>query len=66
MTVNLKLSGSGTLSIGNGSNTGAVVLANAHNSDSEGGAVFSGTMELNRGAKLAYEDVRSLGSKTGM
>lgn len=65
LTVNLKLSGSGTLSIGNGSNTGAVVLANAHNSDSEGGAVFSGTMELNRGAKLAYEDVRSLGSKNG-
>ncbi|MHA3690368.1 S6 family peptidase [Akkermansia sp. AKK6] len=61
LTVNLKLSGSGTLSIGNGSNTGAVVLANAHNSDSEGGAAFSGAIELNGGVRLAYTDVRSLG-----
>ena len=61
LTVNLKLSGSGTLSIGNGSNTGAVVLANAHNSDSEGGAAFSGVIELNGGVNLTYADVRSLG-----
>ncbi|WP_180972541.1 S6 family peptidase [Akkermansia muciniphila] len=61
LTVNLKLSGSGTLSIGNGSNTGAVVLANAHNSDSEGGTAFSGAIELNGGVRLAYTDVRSLG-----
>ncbi|WP_428992367.1 autotransporter-associated beta strand repeat-containing protein [Akkermansia muciniphila] len=61
LTVNLKLSGSGTLSIGNGSNTGTVVLANAHNSDSEGGAAFSGAIELNGGVRLAYTDVRSLG-----
>lgn len=61
LTVNLKLSGSGTLSIGNGSNTGTVVLANAHNSDSEGGAAFSGVIELNGGVNLTYADVRSLG-----
>ena len=61
LTVNLKLSGSGTLSIGNGFNTGTVVLANAHNSDSEGGAAFSGAIELNGGVRLAYTDVRSLG-----
>lgn len=63
LTVNLKLSGSGTLSIGNGFNSGTVVLANAHNSDSEGGAAFSGAIELNGGVNLAYTDVRSLGSE---
>ena len=61
LTVNLKLSGSGTLSVGNGSNTGTVVLANAHNSDSEGGAAFTGAIELNGGVNLIYTDVRSLG-----
>ena len=65
LTVNLKLSGSGTLSIGNGSNTGTVVLANAHNSDSEGGAAFSGAIELNGGVRLAYTDIRSFGTETG-
>ena len=61
LTVNLKLSGTGTLSIGNGSNAGTVVLANAHNSDSEGGDAFSGAIELNGGVNLVYTDVRSLG-----
>ena len=65
LTVNLKLSGSGTLSIGNGSNTGTVVLANAHNSDSEGGAAFTGVIELNGGVRLAYTDIRSFGTETG-
>ena len=63
LTVNVKLSGSGTLAIGNGSNEGTVVLANAHNSDTEGGAAFSGTIELNGGVHLVYEDVRSLGAE---
>ena len=65
LTVNLKFSGSGTLSIGNGSNTGTVVLANAHNSDSEGGAAFTGVIELNGGVRLAYTDIRSFGTETG-
>ena len=65
LTVNLKLSGSGTLSIGSGSNTGTVVLANAHNSDAEGGAAFSGAIELNGGVRLAYTDIRSFGTETG-
>lgn len=62
LTVNLKLSGSGTLSIGNGSNAGTVVLANLHNSDAEGGSAFSGSIELNGGVNLVYTDVRSLGT----
>ena len=63
LTVNLKLGGAGTLSIGNGSNAGTVVLANAHNSDAEGGEAFFGAIEVNRGANLAYTDVRSLGTE---
>ena len=61
LTVNLKLSGTGLVTIGNGVNTGKVVLANLHNSDAEGGEAFSGAIEVNQGASLAYTDVRSLG-----
>ena len=64
LTVNLKLSGTGPLTIGNGDNTGKVVLANLHNSDAGGGEAFSGTIEVNQGASLAYTDVRSLGLET--
>ena len=61
LTVNLKLSGTGLVTVGNGVNTGKVVLANLHNSDAEGGEAFSGAIEVNQGASLAYTDVRSLG-----
>lgn len=65
LVVNLKLSGSGTLSIGNGSNLGAVVLANGHNGDSEGGAAFSGSIALKEGVNLTYTDIRALGVQNG-
>lgn len=61
LTVNLKLSGTGRVTAGNGVNTGRVVLANLHNSDAEGGEAFSGAIEVNQGVSLAYTDVRSLG-----
>lgn len=65
LTMNLKLSGGGALTVGNGSNTGTVVLTNAHNADSVGGAAFTGTIKVNPGVKLLYTDVGALGALTG-
>lgn len=65
LTMHLKLSGTDTLHIGNGSNKGKVVLTNTHNSDDQGGFVFSGRIIVNKGASLDYTDARALGTGTG-
>ncbi len=57
LTVNLRLSGSQGLTIGNGCNSGVVILANVNNATS-----FSGTITVNQGVDLRYTDARALGS----
>lgn len=61
LAMNLKLSGTGTLQAGNGANSGTVILTNIHNSDVTGGGAFTGKIEVNRGTRLEYSDVRALG-----
>lgn len=62
LTLNLKLSGSGTLYVGNGANSGRLILTNIYNSDAASG--FDGNIVLSSGMELFYTDIRALGSKT--
>ena len=59
LTVNLRLNGTQGLTIGNGHNTGVVILANINNENT-----FSGTITVNQGVDLRYTDVRALGGGT--
>lgn len=61
LTMHLKLSGTGTLYIGNGFGTGSVMLTNIHNSDTQGGAAFTGKIVVSDGVMLGYTDIRALG-----
>ena len=62
LTLNLKLSGSGTLYVGNGANSGRLILTNIYNSDAASG--FDGNIVLSSGMELFYTDIHALGSKT--